>query len=120
MSFDYPHLPREYPRQFLPSKIDLTDLSRLKELFNNLQSRSVNSGSDLEKWLKDESELASALAEEQSIRNARMTCQTDDPAREKDYLFFVENIEPEAKMGFSQLDRKYIGTAARKNLPHEQ
>ncbi len=120
MSFEYSHLPREYPRQFLPSRIDLTDLSRLKELFHNLQSRSVNSGSDLEKWLKDESELASALAEEQSIRYARMTCQTDDPAREKDYLFFVENIEPEAKMGFSQLDRKYLGTPARKSLPHEE
>jgi len=120
LSFEYSHLPREYPRQFLPSRIDLTDLSRLKELFHNLQSRSVNSGSDLEKWLKDESELASALAEEQSIRYARMTCQTDDPAREKDYLFFVENIEPEAKMGFSQLDRKYLGTPARKSLPYEE
>src|SRR5207245_5016560 len=95
-------------------------LSISKSLFHDLQHRPVHSASDLEKWLKDESERASALAEEQSIRYARMTCQTDDPAREKDYLFFIENIEPEAKMGFSQLDRKYIGTAARKNLPHEQ
>jgi oligoendopeptidase F len=120
LSFEYSHLPREYPRHFLPSKIDLTDVARLKELFHNLQNRTINSGSDLEKWLKDESELASALAEEQSIRYARMTCQTDDSAREKDYLFFVENIEPEAKIGFSQLDRKYLGTPARKNLPNEQ
>lgn len=120
MSFEYSHLPRDYPRQFLPSKIDLTDLPRLKELFHNLQNRAVRSGSDLEKWLKDESELASALAEEQSIRYARMTCQTDDAAREKDYLLFVENVEPEAKIGFSRLDRKYLDTPARKNLPREQ
>src|SRR6267378_5023078 len=120
LSFEYSHLPREYPRQFLPSKIDLTDPSRLKELFDDLQNRPVHSASDLEKWLKDESELASALAEEQSIRYARMTCQTDDPAREKDYLLFVENVEPVAKIGFSQLDRKYLGTATRKSLPHEQ
>ncbi len=120
LSFEYSHLPRDYPRQFLPSKIDLTDLPRLKELFHNLQSRAVRSGSDLEKWLKDESELASALAEEQSIRYARMTCQTDDAAREKDYLLFVENVEPEAKIGFSRLDRKYLDTPARKNLPREQ
>jgi oligoendopeptidase F len=120
LSFDYPRLPREYPRQFLPSKIDLTDLTRLKELFHNLQSRTVRSTPDLEKWLRDESELASALAEEQSIRYARMTCQTDDPAREKDYLFFIENIEPQAKIGFSQLDHKYLDTPARKSLPHEK
>src|SRR6267378_2341033 len=120
LSFEYSHLPREYPRQFLPSKIDLTDPSRLKELFDDLQNRPVHSRSDLEKWLKDESELASALAEEQSIRYARMTCQTDDPAREKDYLLFIENVEPEAKRGFSQLDRKYLDTPARKSLPHEE
>src|SRR6266567_4205099 len=120
LSFEYSHLPRDYPRQFLPSKIDLTDLPRLKELFHNLQNRAVRSGPDLEKWLKDESELASALAEEQSIRYARMTCQTDDAAREKDYLLFVENVEPEAKVGFSRLDRKYLNTPARKNLPREQ
>src|SRR2546427_763669 len=100
--------------------MDLTDLDKLGELFQNLQNRTVHSVSDFEKWLKDESELASALAEEQSIRYARMTCQTDDPAREKDYLLFIENVEPVAKIGFSQLDRKYLGTPARKNLPHEQ
>jgi len=120
LSFEYSHLPREYPRQYLPSNVDLTNLSRLKELFHNMQNRTVHSRSDLEKWLKDESELASALAEEQSIRYARMTCQTDDPAREKDYLLFVENVEPEAKIGFSQLDRKYLDIPARKSLPREQ
>src|SRR5438132_13983922 len=99
LSFEYSHLPREYPRQFLPSKIDLTDLSRLKELFHDLQNRPVHSASDLERWLKDESELASALAEEQSIRYARMTCKTDDTAREKDYLLFIDTVESEAKTG---------------------
>lgn len=120
MSFDYASLPREFPRQFLPSKIDLTDINKLKEMFQGLESRPVHSAPDLERWLRDESELASALAEEQAIRYARMTCQTDDPAREKDYLFFVENIEPEAKLGFSHLDRKYLQTAARKSLPRDQ
>jgi len=120
LSFDYPQLPRQYPRKFLPSKIDLTDLSNLNAIFRDLESRSVHSTSDLENLLRDESELASALAEEQSIRYARMTCQTDDAAREKDYLLFIENVEPKAKIGFFELDRKYLGTPARKTLPHEQ
>ena len=120
MSFNYASLPREYPRQFLPSNIDLTDLPKLKGLFHDLENRPVRSATDLERWLKDESELASALSEEQSIRYARMTCQTDDPAREKDYLFFVESIEPEAKVGLFHLDQKYLRTPARKNLARDQ
>jgi oligoendopeptidase F len=120
LSFDYPNLPREYPRRFLSSGIDLTDLNRLNGLFDNLQNRPVHSASDLERWLTDESELASALSEEQSVRYARMTCQTDDPAREKAYLSYVENVEPVAKVGFSKLDRKYLDTPARKALPHDQ
>ena len=120
MSFDYAHLPRDYPRQFLPSKIDLTDVPKLKEVFHDLNNRQVHSTSDLENWLRDESELASALSEEQAIRYARMTSQTDDPDREKAYLFFVENVEPEAKLGFSQLDRKYVNIPARKGLPRDQ
>lgn len=120
MSFDYSHLPRDYPRKFLPSKIDLTDVPKLKGIFRDLETRPVHSASDLEKWLKDESELASALAEEQAIRYARMTCQTDDPEREKAYLSFIENVEPEVKIGFSQLDRKYLGSPARKSVTHEK
>jgi oligoendopeptidase F len=120
LSFDYAHLPRDYPRQFLPSKINLTDVPKLKQVFHDLNNRPVHSASDLEKWLRDESELASAISEEQALRYARMTCQTDDPDREKAYLFFVENVEPEAKIGFSQLDRKYVQTPARKSLPHDQ
>jgi oligoendopeptidase F len=120
LSFDYANLPREYPRRFLPAKIDLTDVSKLKELFHDLEDRSIGSPSDLEKWLRDESELASALSEEQSIRYVRMTCQTDDPAREKDYLYFVENVEPEAKLGFFHLDRKYLQTSARKSLSRDK
>ena len=46
-----------------------------------------------------------------------MTCQTDDPEREKAYLFFIENIEPLSKIRFSTLDRKYLDAPARKNLP---
>jgi oligoendopeptidase F len=94
-------------------------LNKLNELFRDLDNRTLHSNSDLEKWLKDESELASALAEEQAIRYARMTCQTDDPEREKAYLSYIENVEPQVKLGFSKLDRKYVQSPARKSLPRD-
>src|SRR5713101_136845 len=116
MSFDYSRLPRDFPRVFLPSGIHLTDQGRLKELFATLEGRPLPSASDIEKWFRDESELLAALYEEQALRYIRMTCQTNDPEREKAYLSFVENVEPIVKVGSFGLDRKYLNTPARKDL----
>ena len=119
MSLDYSTLPHEYPRKFVAKNVDLADPVRLRELFASLQTRLVGSKKDLERWLEDESELASAIVEEQTIRYIRMTCQTDDPAREKAYLDFVEHAEPEVKIGSFELDKKYLSTGPRKQLsPH--
>src|SRR6266540_1651893 len=117
MSFDHSRLPRDFPRSFLPSEVDLTDQGRLKQFFSTLDQRRLASSGDIEKWLKDQSELLSALYEEQALRYIRMTCQTNDSAREKAYLEFVENVEPVVKVGSFELDKKYLGTPARKNLP---
>src|SRR5213594_2534404 len=120
MSFDYSGLPREFQRKFLPSQIDLTNLSKLKEYFSTLEHRPLASSGEVEKWFKEQSELLAALYEEQAVRYIRMTCQTDDPEREKAYLSFVENVEPIVKVGSFGLDRKYLGTPARKNLPPDR
>ena len=116
MSFDHSSLPRDYPRQFLPRNVDLADTGQLKKLFGQLQERPVGSRVELEKWLGDESELLSAVSEEGFVRHIRMTCQTDDPVREKAYLDFVERVEPEVKRLMFELDKKYMGSGARKEL----
>jgi oligoendopeptidase F len=117
MSFDHSRLPQDFPRSFLPPEADLTDLNKLNQLFSTLEQRHLTSSADIEKWLKDQSELLSALYEEQALRYIRMTCQTNDSGREKAYLEFVENVEPIVKVGSFHLDKKYLGTPARKNLP---
>ena len=117
MSFDYSKLPRAYPRRFLPPKLDFDDWSQLERIFKDLESASTNSREELEKWLEDESEFYSALYETFALRYARMTCQTDDPEREKAYLHFVEEIEPKAKPLSFNLDRKFLETPASKQLP---
>ncbi len=119
MSFDYSGLPREFQRKFLPSQTDLTNLSKLKEYFSTLEHRPLASSGDVEKWFKEQSELLAALYEEQAIRYIRMTCQTDDPAREKAYLEFVENVEPVAKVCSFELDKKYLAAPGRKNLSQD-
>ncbi len=81
-----------------------------------LEDRPLGSSGDIENWFKDQSELLAALYEEQTLRYIRMTCQTDDLAREKAYLEFVENVEPVAKICAFELDKKYLGTPARRKL----
>ncbi len=117
MSFDYSSLPREFPRSFLPPRVDWTDLSHLESLFDGLQKRPIDTKDDLERWLGDTSEFSAAVLEERGIRYIRMTCQTDDPGREKAFLEFIENIEPRFKLRFFQLQERFIETPARKLLP---
>lgn len=116
MSFDGSTLPREFSRKFLPKNVDVSSVDQLSKFFDELQKRPITSKKDLERWLLDETELLSAIGEEQSIRYIRMTLQTDDTMREKAYLEFVENIEPVVKKRVFDLDRKYLGSNARKQL----
>lgn len=117
LSFDHSRLPREYPRHCLPSKIDLADWIQLERVFDELERRSIGSKEDFEKWLHDESEFYSALTEEYSVRYVHMTCQTDDAEREKAYLHFIENVEPKSKPRVFNLDRKFVDTPYRGQLP---
>lgn len=89
----------------------------MEGVFELLGKRSIHSREELQKWLEDESEFYSAFYEVHALRYARMTCQTDDSEREKAYLYFVEEIEPKAKPLFFDLDRKFLKTATRKELP---
>jgi oligoendopeptidase F len=116
LSFDYPSLPRDYPRKYLPASIEWTDTVQLKQLFDQLEQKPARSRVELEKWLEHESELLAAVNEEQALRYILMTCQTDDPAREKAHLDFIEKVEPEVKIRSFQLDKKYLSSPARKEL----
>ena len=84
------------PRQFLPEKIDLTDTAQLEPVFDRLQEELKKSASvtDLETWLSHHGEVTAALTESSSLTYIAMTCQTDDPTKEKAYLHIVEVVDP--------------------------
>lgn len=84
------------PRRFVPEKIDLTDTAQLAPLYDKLKTALQSAGSpeQLEAWLDDYSELGSALSESSAVTYIQMTCQTDDPAREKAYMHIVEVVDP--------------------------
>jgi len=64
------------PRHFLPAGFTITDWKSLEPYFQDLFEREINSREELEKWLKDSSELEAIVSEDASWRQIRMTCDT--------------------------------------------
>ena len=67
-------------RTFLPGDAALGDRTTVAGFFDMLASRSFASVAELERWLKDWSELEAALSEEGAWRYIRMTLDTRDEA----------------------------------------
>ncbi len=116
VELDLRGLPVEYPRRFVPQGLDLGDWSQVEPLFEELERRELTSREALERWLQDWSELEAALDEEGTIRYILMTCQTDDPERERKYLEFIEEIEPKLKPHIQRLRERYVESPARGEL----
>lgn len=106
-----------YPRRFVLADADMGDWTQIEPLFDALDRRPLETPEQMEGWLLDMSELASCLQEESTKRHVAMTCQTDDPAKEQAYLFFVEHIAPRCKPRWHRLHERYVTAPAREALP---
>ncbi|RZJ63968.1 MAG: M3 family oligoendopeptidase, partial [Flavobacterium sp.] len=62
-------------RVYIPQNLE-TKWENLEPIFQELLKREINSVSELEKWLKDKSELEAALEEDFAWRYIKMTCDT--------------------------------------------
>ena len=87
----------EFPRRFVPVIIDLSKWENIEPLFQTILERKLDSKEALEKWFNDLSELEAVISEERSRRYIAMTCATDDEEVEKEFLHFIENIQPRIK-----------------------
>jgi oligoendopeptidase F len=104
---------KTYPRRFVPAAADMGKWADIEPLFDELNGRPIDTAGQLERWLLDISELASCIHEEGTRRYTAMTCQTDDPAKDKAHLEFVEQITPRFKPRFQQLRLRYVASPAR-------
>ena len=103
-------------RLFVPTDLDVSDVSRLEPLYQALLGRPMDTPEQLERWLNDVSELVSVVGEYGTRRYIDKSCHTDDPAIEKAYLHFVENVEPKTKPLFFRLQKKFMDSPARGRL----
>ena len=96
-------------RRFLPGGLDMGDWAALSPHFDRLEEagRACRTVADMERWLVDLGEVASAVDEERARRYIAMTCHTDDAGAERAYLEFVEAVEPRLKPRWFALAKMY-------------
>jgi len=110
--FNYSTIPRDYGRKYAPQNLTF-DWDKVEGQFNELQNRQINSSVELEKWVEDESELSSFIADQKYLKYVRYSSQTDNKEYEEDNLHFITEIEPKIKSMSIVLDAKYISSSYR-------
>ena len=94
---------------FVPPSVDCSSWTALEPLYRALLERTVNSEAECWQWLREFANLDDAVDEAGAWAYIRHTCQTDDPALETAYMYFVEQIEAKVKSVFFDLQKKFLG-----------
>ena len=107
------------PRRFLPVEIDLNDTAALGAILQKLEAKleAVRTVDGLRDWLDDHDEFNAAVSEVGSRTYIALTCQTDDPERERAYLHIIEAVEPFLKPFQFALMQKLVAHPAWRELP---
>ncbi|MBC7947465.1 MAG: M3 family oligoendopeptidase [Chitinophagaceae bacterium] len=96
------------PRRFLPTDLSINSWDGIEPFFKDLVNRNVDSVESLEQWLKDMSELESALSEDACWRQIKMTCDTENKSLEESFNFFMMEIQPKVQPYADLLNRKLV------------
>lgn len=99
---------KKLDRNYVPADFKLTDWKTLEPFFKELLERPVNSREELEKWLKDMSEVEAVVSEDACWRQIRMTCDTTDKSLEEAFNYFCLHIQPQLQPYADQLNRKLV------------
>lgn len=95
-------------RKFLPNDLIIEDWTDIESFFNDLLERELNSVSDLEQWLSDQSELEAILEEDMAWRYIRMTIDTTNEEHANRYKTFVTDIQPKISPFEDKLNKKLV------------
>ena len=110
---------KKLPRQFLPEDFKVTTWDGLQPYFETLQQRAINSVGDLEKWLRDMSELEAVISEDACWRQIRMTCDTNNKELEEAFTYFCMEIQPKLQPYADALNKKLLGSPFKKDLDQD-
>ena len=93
-------------RSFLPEDFTIEKWETVEKYFKDLEERSIDSKTEFNKWLDDQSELEAVLEEDLAWRYIKMTIDTKNEERAKDYTFFVKEIQPKLSPYSFRLNKK--------------
>lgn len=111
---------KKLPRELLPEDFTITTWENLEPYFKELLDRSIDSKTDLEKWLKDMSELEAVISEDASWRQIRMTCDTENKTLEDAFTYFCLQIQPKIQPFGDALNRKLVDCSFTGELPEHK
>jgi oligoendopeptidase F len=103
-------------RHYVKADFKVTTWDLLKPYFEELQNRQINSAPELEKWLRDSSELGAVVSEDMAWRYIKMTCDTANAELRDRYNDFVQNIEPHMAPLSNELNKKLMASPFKENL----
>ncbi|MFB0947074.1 MAG: M3 family oligoendopeptidase, partial [Spirosomataceae bacterium] len=95
-------------RKFIGESFELNSWGNVKPLIEELVKREINNAQDLEKWFEDRSELESYLSEDMAWRYINMSKDTGSQEYQKDYQFFVKDIQPHLSAYDDKLNKKAL------------
>jgi oligoendopeptidase F len=111
---------KKLERRYVPADFAITNWNSLEPYFKELAERPINSREELEKWMKDMSELEAVVSEDACWRQIRMTCDTTDKKLEEAFTFFCMEIQPKLQPYADLLNRKLIDSPFIKDLDQQQ
>ncbi len=103
-------------RTYLPDDFVIQSWETLKNFFEELLNREINSLQSLKIWLTNRSELETAISEEMGWRYIRMTCYTDNEAYREAFNYMITEIEPQIAPISNKLDEKILNSAYKNEL----
>lgn len=112
-------IPKRKQRVFLTEDFEPVSWDVTEPYYHNLQSREINSVSDLRQWLRDGSELDGALGEHGRWLYVRTTIDTSDEKAKADLINLYANVYPKISVADQQLKKKFVACPFIDELDHD-
>jgi oligoendopeptidase F len=93
-------------RSYLPDDFKVEDWKGLEPYFDELQRRELGNREEFMRWMKDLSELESALQEELGRSYIKMTCFTGNEEYRERFNYIISEIEPQVSPRINELNRR--------------
>ena len=106
-------------RVYIPQDLEIK-WETLSPILDELVARPISNVTELEKWLKDKSELEAALEENFAWRYIKMSCDTANEELVSSFQYFATEIEPKISPVANILNQKLADSPFKDELDQQK